>query len=113
MADRRDLILAMALSGTGGGGSGSTVVEISDAAPVITADPGARYLCTAAAVTSLNFTPSATGICSVRFTSGATPTSLTMPGTVKMPDWWTGVEASRTYEISIADGVWAVVTSWA
>ena len=89
------------------------VSTTASATPVISAMPGMRYVCTAAYVTSLNFTPSATGICSVRFTSGTTATVLTLPDTVKMPDWWTGCEASRTYEISIEDGVFGVVTSWA
>lgn len=89
------------------------VSTTSSATPSITAMPGMRYVCSASYVTSLSFTPSATGICSVRFTSGTTPTVLTLPQTVKMPDWWTGVEANRTYEISIEDGVYGAVTSWA
>ena len=88
-------------------------VSISDTAPTITAKSGWRYNCTASAVTELSFTPSASGICSVRFKSGSTATVLTLPNTVKMPSWWTGPEASRTYEISIEDGVYGVVTSWA
>lgn len=87
--------------------------QISGATPSIVAAAGSRYICSAAYVTSLSYTPSATGICSVRFVSGTTPTVLTLPQTVKMPDWWTGCEASRTYEISIEDGVYGVVTSWA
>lgn len=95
-------------------------IDISGSTPTIAAAPGASYNCigsgTAAepvAVTELDFTPSASGICSVRFVSGTTATVLTLPQTVVMPDWWNGVEASRTYEISIADGVYGVVTSWA
>lgn len=89
------------------------VVSTSDRDPIISAVSGGRYTCSASYVTSLSFTPSTDGICFVRFTSGSTPTVLTLPNTVKMPDWWTGVEANRTYEISIADGVYGVVTSWA
>lgn len=86
---------------------------ISGANPVISASPGSSYVCSESYVETLSFTPSAVGICSVRFVSGTTATVLTLPNTVKMPDWWTGVEASRTYEISIADGVYGAVTSWA
>lgn len=81
--------------------------------PTIAASAGVRYICSAAYVTSLSFTPCVTGICSVRFASGTTPTVLTLPDTVKMPDWWNGCEANRTYEISIEDGVYGVVASWA
>lgn len=87
--------------------------DVSGSGPVINAEPGCSYVCTETYVNTLNFTPCANGLCSVRFKSGTTPTVLTLPNTVKMPDWWTGVEASRTYEISIADGVYGVVTSWA
>ena len=92
---------------------GTYTISIEGSDPVIAAIPGMRYVCSASYVTSLSFTPSATGICSIRFTSGTTPTVLTLPNTVVMPDWWTGVEANRTYEISIADGVYGAVTSWA
>lgn len=95
-----------------------SLVEITDTVltettPIIYAGSGMAYNCTAAYLDSLTFYPCEYGICSVRFKSGTTPTVLTLPNAVKMPDWWTGVEASRTYEISIADGVYGVVTSWA
>ena len=86
-------------------------VTVSGSTPTITAKSGIRYVC--GEVTSLDFTPSATGICEVIFTSGTTPTVLTLPNTVKMPAWWNGVEASRTYEINILDGVYGAVMSWA
>lgn len=94
-------------------GAATVVTTVTGATPTITAVSDARYICSAAYVTSLSFTPSSSGICSVRFTSGTTPTVLTLPQTVKMPAWWTGCEASRTYEISIEDGVYGAVTSWA
>lgn len=88
---------------------------ISGSNPVITAAPGSSYVCSESYVETLSFTPSATGICSVRFTSGTTPTVLDAPGTVIWPDWFDHehLEASRTYEISIADGKFGAVTSWA
>lgn len=95
-------------------------VAVAGTTPSITALPGAAYNCigtgTAAspvAVTELAFTPSSTGICSVRFVSGTTATVLTLPNTVKMPDWWTGTEANRTYEIKVTDGAYADVSVWA
>lgn len=88
-------------------------IEVSGATPTITAEAGKMYVCTTEPVTELTFTPSAEGVCAVRFVSGTTPTVLTLPNTVRMPDWWTGVEASRTYEINIETGIFGVVTSWA
>ena len=88
------------------------VETVSSSTPTITAERDGRYICSASAVTELTFTPSASGICSVRFISGSTATVLTLPNTVKMPAWWTGPAANTTYEISIEDGVYGVVTSW-
>lgn len=84
-------------------------IQISGTDPTIVAKSGIRYIC--GEVLSLNFTPSANGICDVMFTSGSTPTVLTLPNTVKMPEWFT-VEVNTTYEINIADGIYGVVTSW-
>lgn len=84
-------------------------VQVSGTDPTITAKSGIRYIC--GEVLSLNFTPSANGICDVMFTSGSTPTVLTLPNTVKMPEWFT-IEANTTYEINIADGIYGAVTSW-
>ena len=88
----------------------SDTVTVSGTTPTITAMPDTRYVC--GEITSLSFTPSDRGICNVRFTSGSTPTALTLPYTVKMPEWWIGAEANKTYEISIADGVYGAVMSW-
>ena len=87
-------------------------IPVSGSTPTITALAGCRYICSATAVTELTFTPPENGLCAVRFASGSTATVLTLPNTVKMPSWWTGPEASRTYEISFEDG-YGVVTSWA
>jgi len=69
-----------------------------------------RYIC--GTPLTLNFTPPAEGVVDIIFTSGSSKTILTLPNTVKMPDWFE-VEANMTYEISIMDGVYGVVTSWA
>ncbi len=87
-------------------------ITIAGTTPTITGIAGCRYNCSATAVTELAFTPPENGLCAVRFKSGSTATVLTLPNTVKMPDWWTGPEASRTYEINFEDG-YGVVTSWA
>lgn len=84
-------------------------VHVAGTEPVIVAKSGMRYICSE--VESLDFTPSATGICDVIFTSGSTPTVLLLPNTVKMPDWFT-VEADTTYEINISDGVYGSVMAW-
>ena len=87
-----------------------SVVTVSGATPVITAVSGVRYVC--GEVATLDFTPCATGICDIVFTSGSTPTVVTLPNTVKFPDGSFTAEANKTYEINILDGVYGVVMSW-
>lgn len=90
-----------------------SVVEetITGATPTITAVDNHRYLC--GTVTSLSFTPSQTGICSVLFTAGSGCT-VTLPNTVKLPDSFdpTDLEEDAVYEINVADGIYGVVASW-
>ena len=96
--------------GTWGLGGESMIVEnISGTAPVITAESNHIYVC--GEVGTLDFTPSATGVCEVIFTSGATPTTLVIPNTVRMPDWFV-IQPNSTYEISIFNGVYGAVTVW-
>ena len=87
-----------------------SVVTVSGTAPVITAVSGVRYVC--GEVATLDFTPCATGICDVVFTSGSTPTVVILPNTVKFSDGSFTAEANKTYEINILDGVYGVVMSW-
>jgi hypothetical protein len=87
-----------------------SVVTVSGTAPVITAISGVRYVC--GEVATLDFTPCATGICDVVFTSGSTPAVVTLPSAVKFPDGSFTAEADTTYEINILDGVYGVVMSW-
>jgi len=89
----------------------TTYRKVGGSEPSITASADCAYVCTASSVDELTFTPSAIGICSVRFTSGSTPTVLNLPNTVKMPSWWTSPAANTTYEISFSDG-YGVVASW-
>lgn len=84
-------------------------VTVTGTDPSITGAENTRYLC--GEVLSLSFTPSATGICEVIFTSGSTPTVLTLPNTVMMPEWF-AVEANMIYEVNILDGVYGSVMSW-
>ena len=86
------------------------VVSVEGTSPTITALSGVRYVC--GEVAMLDFTPCATGICDVVFTSGITPTVVTLPNTVKFPDGSFTAEANKTYEINILDGVYGVVMAW-
>ena len=93
---------------------GSTgTVDVTGTTPTITAVENTRYVC--GEVTSLSFTPPASGISIVRFTSGSTVTVLTIPSTVKFPEWFdpTSLETNTIYEICITDGVYGAVMSWA
>jgi len=93
---------------------GSTgTVDVSGTTPTITAVENTRYVC--GEVTSLNFTPATSGICIVRFTSGSSITVLTLPSTVKFPEWFdpTSLETNTIYEICVTDGVYGAVMSWA
>ena len=87
-----------------------SVVTVSGATPAITAVSGVRYVC--GEITTLDFTPCATGICDVVFTSGSTPTVVALPNTVKFPDGAFTAEANKTYEINVMDGVYGVVMAW-
>lgn len=93
---------------------GSTgTIDVTGTTPTITAVENTRYVC--GEVTSLSFTPAASGICIVRFTSGSTVTVLTLPSTVKFPEWFdpTSLETNTIYEICITDGIYGAVMSWA
>lgn len=93
---------------------GSTgTVDVTGTTPTITAVENTRYVC--GEVTSLSFTPPASGISIVRFTSGSTVTLLTIPSTVKFPEWFdpTSLETNTIYEICVTDGIYGAVMSWA
>lgn len=95
------------------GASGELVVEtVTGSTPSITGVSNHRYIC--GTVSTLSITPPESGIIDVVFTSGTTPTVLTVPNTVTFPAWFNpaSLQASVTYEISIADGM-GVVAVWA
>ena len=90
---------------------GSALQTVTGSSVVIVGEPNTRYVC--GEVTSIDITPPSVGTIDVVFTSGSTVAVLTLPSTVKMPEWWTGVEAGYTYELVITDGTYAGVMSWA
>lgn len=91
------------------------VVTVTGTAPVIQAEENTRYIC--GEVLALDITLPASGIVDVVFTSGSTPTVLTItPPTGQTVKWANGfdptsLDADTTYEINIMDGL-GVVGSW-
>ena len=95
------------------GPSGAAVEEtVTGTTPSIIAAANHRYVC--GQVSTLSFTPSATGICDVMFESGSTATVLTVPSTVKWPDWFdsNSLEANATYELNVLNGTLGAVMLW-
>jgi len=93
--------------------SASISITISGTTPTIIAQSNARYICSE--ISTLDFTPCASGICEVIFTSGSTAAVLTVPNTVKFPEWFdaTSLDVNTIYDISIVDGIYAAVMTWA
>lgn len=93
-------------------------VTVSGSTPSITAKSGVRYIC--GEVSTLTITVPDSGCIDVIFTSGSTPTVLTVTPTksgvtaVKFPSWFdpTSLDANTVYEINIMDGEYGVVASW-
>ena len=90
-----------------------TTVNVTGTTPTVVAEDNTRYIC--GEVTSLSFTPCVSGICDIQFTSGLTATTLTLPNTVKTPDWFDAstLETNTVYEINVLDGIYGVVAKWA
>lgn len=89
------------------------VVSVEGTTPEVAADADTQYIC--GEVSTLSFTPAATGISDIIFESGSTATVLTVPNTVKFPDWFdaTALEPNMVYEISIMNGTYGAVMAWA
>ena len=89
------------------------VETVSGAAVTITGQPNTRYMC--GEVTSISITPPAAGSIDVVFKSGSTVAVLTLPSTVKMPEWFDAstLDTNTVYEILITDGVYGSVMTWA
>ena len=93
---------------------GVTFVEtVSGSTPSITGEPNVRYVC--GTVTELTITPPNSGTIEVIFVSGTTPTVLSIPNTVILPDWvdLSDLETSTKYDIIITDGTMGSVMTWA
>lgn len=89
------------------------VISVEGTTPAITAVTDTQYIC--GEVSTLSFTPAATGISDIIFESGSTATVLTIPNTVKFPDWFdaTALEPNMVYEINIMNGTYGAVMAWA
>lgn len=91
-------------------------IAVSGTAPTIVAKAGIRYVC--GEVLTLNITVPSTGIIDVVFTSGSSPTVLTITPPTGMTMKWANnfnpaiLEANATYEINIMDGYLGVVGKW-
>lgn len=102
---------AVVLSASDVGASpAETVVEVSGTTPTITPAANTIYNCGEVESLTISNLP-ATGAYSIVFTSGATPTDLSLDPSIKMPDGFS-VEANKRYEINVS-GDWAVAGSWA
>ena len=86
------------------------VIPVDGTDPVIVAESTCQYVC--GEVYSLNFTPSQHGLSDVVFKSGSTPTILTLPETVIMPEWYEGIESGYTYEINVSEGIYGTIVKW-
>lgn len=87
-------------------------VTVSGTTPTINAQAGIRYICGEVATITIN--PPASGCIDVIFESGSTASVLTVPNTVKWPEWFdpTSLEANATYEINVLDGSLGAVGIW-
>ena len=86
------------------------IMPVEGMNPKINATANTVYLC--GELLSLEFNPCADGVCDIVFSSGTTPTLLTLPDSVRMPNGFAVLE-NRTYEINIMNGIYGVATSWA
>ena len=91
-------------------------VQVSGTDPTIVAKSGIRYVC--GEVLTLDITVPSTGIIDVVFTSGSSPTVLTITPPTGMTMKWANnfdpaiLEANATYEINIMDGYLGVIGKW-
>ena len=85
---------------------------VSGTTPTIVGLPNTSYIC--GEVTLLTVTPPASGMIDVIFESGTNPAVLTLPNTVKFPEWFdvTSLESNTVYEIMITNGIYGSVMSW-
>ena len=87
-----------------------TISTVTGATPSITAENNTIYSC--GELTSLTIVDSAQNISfCVDFTSGTTPTTITVPSGYKAPGGDLTPEASKTYELNVRNGK-AVLTAF-
>ena len=96
-----------------GGGGGMNIVNVSGTQITQVGAGNTFYVC--GELTELTFTAPSVGITMIRFTSGTTPTVLTVNG---VTSWMfnndpttTSLEANKTYDINVLNGVGVV--GWA
>ena len=95
--------------------TGTVTETVSGTTPTITAQADHRYIC--GEVSTLDITLPASGCIDVVFTSGSTPTVLTVtPPSGVTVKWANGfdpssLEANTTYEVNVCDGL-GVAASW-
>lgn len=85
-------------------------VTVSGTTPTIIPERNHDYQCGELASLTIS-NPPPQGVYSIKFTSGSTPTQLSVPQTLVMPDGFT-VEANTRYEINVEDG-YALCAGWA
>lgn len=86
-----------------------TKTTVSGTTPTITPLKDTIYSC--GELTSLTITdPPATGAYAIKFTSGSTATTTTIPASIIFPEAF-AAEANTRYEINVEDG-YAVVVGW-
>lgn len=87
------------------GESGMNIVSLTGTVIDQTGAANTMYVC--GEVTSLTFAAPASGICAIRFTSGTTATVATFTGVTAWMNGFdpTTLEANKTYEINILNGV--------
>ena len=90
----------------------SFVETVSGTVVTITGIANTRYKC--GEVSTITITPPSTGTIDILFESGSTAAVLTVPSTVKWPEWFdaTTLDADTTYELVITDGVYGGVMAW-
>lgn len=89
------------------------VNTVSGTTPTISGQPNNRYVC--GEVSTITISPPNGGSIDVIFTSGSTPTTLTVPDVVKWPVWFdkTALQSETIYEILITDRKYGSVMTWA
>ena len=91
-------------------------VTVDGTTPVINAKSGVRYVC--GECYTIDISTPESGIIDVTFTSGSTPTILTVTPPEGMTMMWANnfdpadLDANTTYEINIMDGCKGVACSW-